>query len=427
VRLGTSLAGACLLAVAAAGCAATERERADDRVNPEVPLWFHHASGALHVLFLRSLTNPGRTSGEDYEHGRPELDPEHGRVFVGSADHGLYATRANDGSTVWRFETLGPVQSEPVYDPELDVVFFGSNDGALYAVRARDGDLVWRFNTGAEVVRRPAIGGETLYVGNGADQLFALDRRSGKPRWNVHRTSALGMEVAGYAGPLLDRGKVYFAFSDGHVAAYDANDGTERWSPVDLSAEAEQSAAGEAPRYLDVDTTPVADDLPSGRVVFVADYAGGIFALDADSGSRVWSNDKATGVTDLVLWSEPAHAPSAFGPDRGGPMIPARKLLLATSSVTGLWAVDPTTGRQIWRIAVPEGGITPPVAVSGALIVGTTQYGLFLLSPRNGRVIDGIDLGTGFSETPGSFGDRAYTMSNAGTLLGVQIVPPVDR
>lgn len=397
-----------------------------DRVNPEGPLWLHHRSGAIDVFIDRPLTASGRTTGEDYERGKAAVDAENGRIFIGSADHGLYALRAGDGSPIWRFETLGVVQSEPLYDAELDIVFFGSHDGALYAVRAQDGSLVFRYMTGAEVSRAPVIGGETLYVMNGADQLYAMDRRTGKPKWNVRRTPALGMEVAGYAGPMLDHGKVYVAFSDGRVDAYDAKDGTERWTPVDLSAEAEQSSTtGEAPRYLDVDTTPILGDVLGERVIFVASYAGGVFALDAETGARVWNNSQAAGTTELVLWSEPAHTPSSFGPDRGGPMEPERKLLLASSGTSGLWGLDPTTGQRVWRIKIPEGGMTAPAPIAGAMLLGTTDYGLFLLSPRNGKVIDAIDLGSGFAQTPTVWGNRAYLMTNAGTFLGVDVSPPV--
>jgi len=349
-----------------------------------------------------------------------------GRVFVGSADHGLYALRASNGSTIWRFETLGVVQSEPFYDRQLDVVYFGSHDGALYAVRAADGALLWRFNTGAEVARKPVLADETLLVANASDQLFALDRRSGKQRWTVHRTPALGMEVAGYAGPAYDRGLVFMAYSDGHVIAYDVADGSEKWTPVDLSAEAEQ-ATGDAPRYLDVDTTPVVDEGPNGRVVYVADYAGGVFSLDALTGARLWANEKATGVSELVLWQEPAHPPTPGGPLAGGPMVPARKMLMASSSTTGLWGLDPANGRMMWRVPVPEGGITAPVAVAGAIMVGTTRYGLFLMSPLNGKVIDGIDLSSGFAQTPAAYGDRAYVMTNQGSFLGIQVETPVRR
>ena len=240
LRIAITVAGT----VAALGCGTLETS--NDRVNPDKPLWFERPNGALHVIFRRELTAATRSSGEPYERGRAEIDAPRGRLFVGTSNHGLYALRASDGSTLWRFETLAPVQSEPLYDAELDVVYFGSNDGALYAVHAADGALVWRYDSGGEVARKAVLGGEVLYFANGADNLFAVDRRSGKSLWRVHRSSALGMEVSGYAGPALDQGLVFFAFSDGHVGAYDARDGSERWTPVDLSAEAEQSQGGEA-------------------------------------------------------------------------------------------------------------------------------------------------------------------------------------
>jgi outer membrane protein assembly factor BamB len=415
---------ACAVA-AAVGCGTVDT--GNDRVNPEAPLWLHRASGAMHVVFTRPLTAETRTVGEASERGRPEIDPYSGRVFVGSSDHGLYALRASNGSTIWRFETLGAVQSEPLYDRALDVVYFGSNDGAMYAVRASDGQLVWRYESGAEVARRPVLSGESLYFANAADNLFAVDRRSGKGQWHVHRTPALGMEISGYAGPSFDHGIIFFAFSDGHVGAYDAVDGSEKWPPVDLSVEAEQAQGGDQLRYLDVDTTPVPDDLgPQGRVVFVASYAGGVFALDQDRGATVWKNDKATGVTDLTMWREHAHAASPGSPDyvEGGPPVPSREVLLASSGASGLWALEPATGRMLWRIPIPEGGVTAPAPLAGALLVGTTNYGAFLLSPRDGKPIDGFDLGSGFSQAPATFGTRGFVLSNGGTFVAIQVEPP---
>lgn len=414
-----------LLIVTAAGCNPAVLA-SGDRVNPEVPSWHNRPSGAMSIFAHRALTAPSRAQGEDWERGRPEIDAEHNRVFVGSSDHGFYALRAGDGSTIWRFETVGVVQSEPLYDPELDYVYFGSNDGALYCVRAMSGELVYRYDTGAEVSRKAVRAGETLYFANAADYLFAIDRRSGKPKWQTHRTPALGMEISGHAGPAYDPQSklVFMAYSDGHVIAYDGRDGSEKWTPVDLSIEAEQNA-GEAPRYFDVDTTPIIDDHPQSRVVYVSSYAAGVYALDASSGARVWSNDKALGVTDITLFSEPAHKPNPNGPDKDGPTVPERKVLLASSATTGLQALDPYTGRILWRNKVPEGGVTAPVQVAGAILVGTSRYGIFLMSPRNGRVIDGMDLGSGFAQTPAAFGGRAYVMTNAGTFLGIAIEPPI--
>jgi outer membrane protein assembly factor BamB len=411
-----ALVAGTLCLVSALGCEALQAT-----AHPELPLWVHHPGGALNVIFRRQISAISRVSGEPYEHGRPEIDPAHRRVFVGSSDGGLYARRADDGEGLWRFETIDPVQTAPLYDANEDVVYFGANDGALYKVSASNGALAWRFSTNAEIGRRPAVQNGIVYAVNANDTVVAVDAKTGLLRWTQHRTPAFGMEIAGYAGPLVTPERVYVAFSDGRVAAYDPIDGSDRWPLIDLSAEVEQ-IQGDVPRYLDVDTTPVMDTLAVGDVVYVASYAGGVFALDAQTGARVWVNDRATGATELVLWREPAHAPR----DGVGPIEPARKLLLASSGTTGLWALSTEDGREVWRRRIPEGGSSAPVPVAGALLVSTTRYGLFLLSPLDGGVIDGLDLTNGLSMTPAVFGRRAFVMSNSGVFLGLEVEPPLS-
>lgn len=386
---------------------------------PDAPLWLHHPGTALSISMRKEITADNRKVGEPYERGRPELDVAHRRVFVGSSDGGLYALRVDTGEILWRFETTGAVQSEPLYDAASDAVFFGSNDGALYKVRAADGALIFRFMTNAEISRRPALRDGVLYVVNANDTLIALDATTGAMRWHQHRTPAFGMEIAGYAGPALGRDKVFTAFSDGTVMAYDIKDGSEEWPMVDLAAEAEQ-ATGETPKYLDVDTTPLVDRIGSGEVVFVAGYAGGVFALDAADGSRAWANEKAVGVTELVMWRQPAHRPQGGA----GPSVPEKRLLVAASGLTGLWGIDPEDGRTVWRKPLPEGGISAPVPVAGALLLTSTRYGIFLFSPLDGAVIDGIDTGGGISMSPAAHGRRAFMLTNGGSLLSLQIAAP---
>src|SRR5688500_16855244 len=93
--------------------------------NPEVPLWVHRPSGSMQLVYSRSLVATSRQVGEPYERGGTELDTGHRRVFAGSRDNGMYALQAQDGAVLWRFETLGPVQSEPFYDKRDDSLYFG--------------------------------------------------------------------------------------------------------------------------------------------------------------------------------------------------------------------------------------------------------------------------------------------------------------
>jgi len=106
--------------------------------------------------------------------------------------------------------------------------------------------------------------------------------------------------------------------------------------------------------------------------------------------------------------------------------VPARRLLLGSSGLTGLWAIDPTDGHTVWRRNLPEGGMTAPVPIEGALLVGTTRYGLFLFSPLDGGMIDGIQTGNGFAMTPAAYGRRAFVLSNGGTLVGLSVEPPAS-
>lgn len=411
------------LGVAAAACALAGGgcDALQSYANPEVPIWVNHPGNALSIQLRRSLTSEPRPTHEAYERGRPEIDAPNMRVFVPCSDGALYALRADDATPIWRFQTLGPVQSEPFYDAEDGAVYFGSNDGALYKVGASDGALRYRFETKAEVSRSVVRRGETVFLVNANDTLVAIDRKTGQMKWNQHRTPAFGMEIAGYAGPALGREHVYTAFSDGNVMAYSIEDGSERWPGVDLSADAEQATGGEPVKYLDVDTTPVVDHDGETEIVYVASYQGGVFALDGDSGARLWQNDKVTGATELLLWEQPAR-PS---PDGKGPGLPARKILVAASGLSGLWGLDPREGgRTLWHRNLPEGGMTAPAPWQGTLVVGTTRYGIFLFSPLDGAVIDGIDTGTGVAMTPAAYGRRAFVVTNGGSFLGFEIAAP---
>jgi outer membrane protein assembly factor BamB len=99
---------------------------------------------------------------------------------------------------------------------------------------------------------------------------------------------------------------VYAGFSDGTVTAFDRHTGLEVWQPIDLSAEAEQRL-GDIPKYLDVDTTPEPGTIDGQPVVYVGSYEGGVFALDAETGSIVSSNPDVLGVVEVSIWREPAH------------------------------------------------------------------------------------------------------------------------
>lgn len=417
MRSGSSLNLLGLMGLLLVGTSSASCQSIRAAAIPEAPTWAHHPSHDISILYRRAIVAPSRRRGEPFERSRPGLDPYLGRVFVGSSDNGLYALRAQDGATLWRFETLAPVQSTPLYDPVEDVVYFGSHDGALYKVRAIDGELLWRFSTNAEVTRPPLLRGSRVYFVNANDTVIAADRATGKRIWSRHQTPAYGMEIVGHSGLLLAYDRLYVAFSDGTVTAFDPQDGSERWVPVDLSAEAEQ-ALGQVPEYLDVDTTPAAATVGGVQAVLVGSYAAGVYALHAETGNQLWANPAVRGVTDVTLWEQPAHT------DAQGLRYPERRIVIASTGTTGLWGLDAETGEEIWRRDAPAEGVHAPAFIAGAMLVTTTDRGVFLLSPLDGAVIDGIHTGLGFAAPVASFGHRAFALSNGGELLALGVNGP---
>lgn len=391
---------------------------------PELPLWVHRPGGVLSVAFRKQLSDKNKIEDLAYERGRPAIDPARMRVFVPSQDGGLYCVDARSGDIVYRFATLGPVQSEPFYDAEEDVVYFGSGDGALYKIKAADGKLVYRFSSNMEVARRPVVDGATVFFVNANDTLVAIDKKTGKLRFYQHRTPAFGIEIGGYAGCVVGGGRVYTAFSDGTAMAYSTKDGAEQWPNVDLTLDA-QTADGEAPQYFDADTTPVLTKIGAMDAVIVAHYDGGIYALEAESGRILWRNERAVGTTNLLLWEQPAHPARPRLNGTTAPDAPARRLLIAASGRTGLWGIDVDTGARVWQKKLPEGGISAPVEVAGAIMVATTRYGIFLVEPTRGGIIDGIEPGNEIAMTPAAHGRHAFVMTNGGELLSLVVHAPV--
>lgn len=426
--------GLCMAAGLGLGC-----EMLRSGAQPQKPIWYERPSYSLQLRFRTSVLAPTRRQGEAYERGQVELDPIHRRLFVGSSDGGLYCLDARDGTQLWRFETAGHVQSAPLYDSAEDSVYFGSDDGALYKLDAGNGELRYRFATNSEVSERPVLDRGKLYLVNANDTVVAIDTTSGKMLWNQHRAPVPGMQIAGHSGLLVWGGRVFVGFSDGMVVAFDAATGAERWQPVDLAAEAEQTLGG-APEHFDVDTTPVADSIDGSPVIYVASAQGGLFALDAESGTQVWQNPAVVGSTQLLLWDEPRRrvveasaAAEADGPNEGSstgsnsdqPAL-SRKLLIAATGSSGLWAVEPTDGSVVWRARLPDGGVAGPVPLAGALLVSASQLGLYLVSPRDGRVIDGIHVAEGVSALPVARGNQAFALTNTGDLLGLHVASPRD-
>lgn len=350
----------------------------------------------LHLMWRRPMGADALTTAfTTTERSTPALDPEGGRLFVGSSDEHLYALRAGDGSTIWRFKARGAVECEVAYDAAGGTVFFGTDDGFVYAVDARDGSQKWRAQARGEVRRRPVLGPQAVYVATGSDMVLALDRDSGRRLWLYRRESPEGFAVDGHAGVALSGRRVFAAFSDGTVVALDAAEGSAVWereTAQDVELPEEDSSL---PAYLDVDTTPVVRD----GLVYAASHAAGVYALDARGGGVRWRRDDVTGATGLALSDD--------------------DLLVARTRA--LDVLSAPSGESRYRVTLPGQSLTTPVAVRGLVLVADARGALYAISREERAVVTLVSAGLGFAAAPIVSGRRAFALSNGGVLYSLEV------
>lgn len=301
-------------------------------------------------------------------------------VVVGTRDGWLHAFHP-DGKLAWEFKGQGPFGGEPLIDG--GTVYAGCHDGRLYALDLATGALRWTYEAKEQLGTRPALVKGLVVVASLQDTVFAVDAASGAWKWHHRRDLAEGFTIHGAASVEIEGGRVFAAYSDGTVAAFDAASGQVRW----------QQHVAPAGRYQDVDSLSIAD----GRL-YLAAYSGAIMALDL-----------ATGKT---LWSQPYASAARVLADRG-----------AVLAVTGseVLSVSGTGGKPNWKAPL-QGAASGSLRVAGRwLLVPADEGGLRFYEAASGRLVRVLDSGSGFSSTPGIRGQRAYVLSNAGTLLALDL------
>ncbi|MFC4033661.1 serine/threonine-protein kinase [Streptomyces polygonati] len=214
-----------------------------------------------------------------------------------------------------------------------------ASDGpSLFALDAADGAERWRNPIDGWVYAVRADAG-TVVSGTRGGGVQAWDAHRGNLRWE--RGGAQTEFESPDSGPTVIDRSVYYQ-GGGHLYAVDALTGAEQWShPV-----GEPGAAGSVP------TRPVVAD---GVAYLTAGTR--VLALDVRTGAERWHFD-----APAVMFAPPAYVPGP-GASGGG--------IYVTDHLGTVYALDPSDGRDRWRVATePRQSVEPVVVAAGAVHLG---------------------------------------------------------
>ncbi|GGJ32171.1 outer membrane protein assembly factor BamB family protein [Streptomyces brasiliensis] len=289
-----------------------------------------------------------------------------------------------------RFKTRDVAWSMAVADGRIHA----SDGPTLFALDAREGGDLWRLSTDAWVYSLRAERG-TVVTGTRGGGVQAWEASSGQKLWEISgcQTEFESPE----AGPAVHEGTVY-VWQDARLRALDARTGDERWSyPIGDAASCggvpvRLTHAPDGYVYVSAGTRVLAIDAAGGMVrwhfeapavflcppafapgpavtgggIYLADYLGTVYALDATDGRDRWriATEARSSIEPVLVAAGHVHVGSG----------------------KGLYTLDAVTGTPKWRFQAGGDIVGAPAVAEGRIHFGSTDHLLYTLKADDGRL-----------------------------------------
>jgi outer membrane protein assembly factor BamB/tRNA A-37 threonylcarbamoyl transferase component Bud32 len=289
-----------------------------------------------------------------------------------------------------RFKTRDVAWSMAVADGRIHA----SDGPTLFALNAREGADLWRLSTDAWVYSLKADRG-TVITGTRGGGVQAWEASNGQKLWEI--TGAQSDFESPEAGPAVHDGTVY-VWKDARLRALEARTGEERWSyPIGDAASCggvpvRITSAPDGYVYISAGTRVLAVDVASGHVrwhfeapavflspptfvpgpavtgggVYLADYLGTVYALDATDGRDRWriATEARSSIDPVLVAAGHVHVGSG----------------------KGLYTLDAVTGTPKWRFQAGGDLVGAPAVAEGRIHFGSTDHLLYTLKADDGRL-----------------------------------------
>ncbi|MEU6703356.1 outer membrane protein assembly factor BamB family protein [Streptomyces wuyuanensis] len=264
----------------------------------------------------------------------------------------LYALDANDGGERWRTQTDAWVYS---LQAARGTVVTATRGGGVQGWEASNGERLWEI-TGAQTdfetpEAGPALCDDTVYVWRNA-RLQALDARTGNERWSYpvgDAASCGGVPVRATQAP---DGCTYLAAGT-RVMCVDTITGHVRWHFEAPAAFLSPPAYAPGPAV-------------TGGGLYLADYLGTVYALDATTGKDRWriATESRQSVEPVLVADGSIHVGSG----------------------NALYTLDAVTGTPKWRFAAGGEVTGSPVVADGRIHFGSADHVLYTLDAAGGQL-----------------------------------------
>jgi len=245
--------------------------------------------------------------------------------------------------------SLGGVKWQKSFDEDAyfpmfadDTLYIGTASGKLLALDPDSGEERWSFAAESGPILAVAVADGLIYFGAGENGFYAVEAQTGTLAWSFETDSSIWS-----SSPLIMDGRVYFGSERGTVYCLDLQTHQVMWTFRAASGVLSQMAGDSQRVYVPTENY--------------------LYALDAASGSEVWS------ASTPDKWNEPAVADG---------------VVYAGNGNLQFMALDAETGKEHWVFTAPFSQWSEwsaPVVTTDSIYVGYSKDTMYALNAETGE------------------------------------------
>jgi len=276
-------------------------------------------------------------------------------VYIAERNGLISGFKLDGGSSVWQQQTPYRFSAGPTLFN--DVLYLGTNKAELIAFDANSGEILWHQQLSSEILVPPQLSTDRIIVRSNDGRVIGLRVKDGKVVWSYDR-NVPALSLRGNSTPLIYGESVIAGFANGRLISLSLLDGKTNWeTTVSLP-----KGRTELERMVDIDGPLFEKD----GIIYVSAFNGKTAAVNASTGSIFWTRDIASHL-------------GAVADDNN---------VYLTDVKGQVWALDKNSGSTLWmQNKLEERTNTRPLVHDNKLVIGDALGEIYWLSLTDGRLL----------------------------------------